>query len=46
VVAGLGPEGISARRLDLDDIGTELGQQKNADGPRDAPAQIEHAHPA
>ena len=43
VVAGLVPKGISARRLDLDDVGTELGEEQDADGPRHPPAQIEHA---
>ena len=45
VVAGLASERIPARRLDLDDVGTELGEQQDADRSRHAPAQIEDPHP-
>ena len=45
MVAGLASKGIAARRLDLDDVGTELGEKQDADGSRHAPAQIEHPHP-
>ncbi len=44
VVRGLTAKRVPARWFDLDDIGAHVGQQHDADGAGDAPAEIEHAH--
>ncbi len=46
VIARLTAKGIASRRLDLDDVSTELGQEQDADRTGDAPTQVEHPHAA
>src|SRR5262249_30944329 len=43
-VAAVLAEGVSARRLDLDHVGTLLGEQERAERAGDAPREIEHPH--
>ena len=44
VVPGRAAERIAARRLDLDDVGSVVGEQHPGDGTGDAPRQVEHPH--
>ena len=37
-------KGITSGGLDLDDVGTELGEEQDADGSRHAPAEVEHPY--
>jgi hypothetical protein len=39
------PDGLSAGRLDLDDVGTPIGEQHRREGSNSEVAQLEHPHP-